>query len=431
MNLIEGIEVTPKRVEVRLNARFRRRYLWDDFFVEYDDDIGLDRMPLTVALAPFILNVVQLVWFSDDRYQFDALDEDLAQSLEAIRPAFQALYPRRRWAGELWVGNTVRNVANARSADGKEIDLLFTGGVDSVFTSLYNYPRRQNLITVWGNETALDFEEKWLAFRNQVRDFAGRFGHRNTFLKTNAKEIIRRKSIRPDIPVWWAYVQLGMGLPGLCIPVLHHRGAEAVLISSSQWEGYDYRWGTLPEIDDQVRCAGISVSHQAFDLTRQDKLNYIVAKCRDEALAPPRLTVCSRPYVLELNCQRCEKCLRTMTGIIVAGGDPPDFGFSIPAAEVWERVQGARDRHQLTMAKSELYLWQDIRKHAKAAIAGRRSTASEGFVGWLAEQDFETYSDEYTRRHRWKDQAKAWLDRNPALFEMTKRVIERRRWFGY
>ncbi len=435
INLIEDITVAGNRVGVKANAAFSRDHLRDDFYVEYMDDIGLDRMNETVALAPFILNVAQLVWIGDRDYEIDALDKDLAQSLEKIRPVFKTLYPRHGWEGRLQPRQLVDNVTKETTIDlGEETNLLFTGGVDSVLTSLQNYPRRQNLITVWGADVALDFEPKWLALRRSAESFAATYGHRNTFIKTNGKEIIRRKSIRPDIPVWWAYVQHGMGLTGLCIPVLYRGGAINLMISSSQWSGYDYPWGSLPDIDDRIRSAGITASHQGYDLTRQDKVNSIVAICDVKKLAPPKLNVCARPYASELNCEHCEKCLRTMTGIVVAGGDPRAFGFSCTTRDVWDRVRGSRESQALTMLRSELYLWLDIRENAEAALSRNGHVTDDDaqtFLHWLVDWDFETYSREFAYKHRWELRAKQWVSRYPALFELTKNVIERRRWFGY
>ena len=281
----------------------------------------------------------------------------------------------------------------------------------------------------------MDFESKWALVRCGVEAFAAKFGHRNTFIKTNGKEFIRRKSIRPDIPVWWAYVQHGMGLSGLCVPALYHDGATEIMISSSQWQGYDYPWGSLPEIDNEVRCAGIAPSHQGFDLTRQDKLKYIVAKSEKDELPFPDLRVCARPYAVEFNCERCEKCLRTMAGVVVAGGDPRHFGFSMTVRELHNELRESYERSHLTMLESELYLWQDIRKHAQAALSNRNgdkvSHDAETFLRWITGLGFEDYSRTYAHRHRWELRAKRWLSRYPALFEVTRNAIERRRWFGY
>ena len=283
MQLIDNIHVTARRLEITVAAPIRRTYLSGDFFVEYSEDIGLDRMEWAIALAPFLLNVAPLVWFSNDVYEIDVLDADLAASLEDLRQEMKRLYPRRRWDGRLVANRLVRSTAPAEAATSdRPMPMLFTGGVDSTFTSICHHPSPQTLITAWGNETALDFDEKWQVLSDHCRRFAEAYGHQNFFIKTNAKEIIRRKRIGPDIPVWWRNIQHGMGMLGLCLPAVWHWGGSEIRIASTIWQGgFDGAHGSAPNIDERVRCAGISVVHDGFEFSRQGKLDYIVKKCRE------------------------------------------------------------------------------------------------------------------------------------------------------
>ena len=200
------------------------------------------------------------------------------------------------------------------------------------------------------------------------------------------------------------------------------------MTDTSQWVGYDYPWGTLPEIDENVRCSNVSVDHDAYNMTRQDKLNHIVAKCHEENFPPPQMAVCSRPYTVTLNCERCEKCLRTMTGIIVAGGDPRDFGFSFAAKGVWELVQQAFDRFQLTMFESDLYYWQDIRDHAKTALAGCGGNVchkdTRDYLGWLAGRNLKAIHNHSSIAVDGRSMLSALLSWNPFLFEFVKMSLK-------
>ena len=392
-------------------------------------------MDKTVALAPFILNVAPLVWLSGETYEIDALDAELAQAVDEIRREIEGLYPRHRWDGRLEAARLVTNEVDSTPSDDR-LSMLFTGGVDSVYTSLKHYPTPQNLIAVWGNETALDFEDRWRLLSAECENFAGQFGHRNIFIKTNAKEIIKRKRIRPDIRVWWGDVQIGMGLLGLCIPALFRGGGTQIRISSSNWRGgYEGAFGTSPAIDDRVRCAGISGVHEAYDATRQDKLNYIVRKCRDGQLPMHVLRVCSRPYVNEFNCCDCEKCMRTMTGILVAGGELNEFGFPLSPDDVSRWVRGRYYATRLPIDEPVMHDWlsaQTTARHVvENGVANSAQTSVKEYLGWLYDLDLEDYSKRFTHRNRWAERAKKVLSINPQLFEFVKTTIERRSWFGY
>ena len=435
MQLIDDCMINANRLTVRANPAFRRKFLLDDFFVEYGEDIGLDRMDRTVALAPFILNVAPMVWFSGETYRIDALDADLAGALEATRMEVRRMYPRHRWDGRLEAARLVHSAVSARP-DEDRIALLFTGGVDSSYTSLLHYPTSQNLITIWGNETALEDDEKWRLFSRHCERFANQFGHRNLFIKTNAKEIVKRKRVPPDIAVWWANVQHGMGLPGLCMPAAYSWGMATVLISSTEWYGgYAGAWGSSPEIDNHVGCAGIGTCHEGFGVTRQEKLNYIVENIRNEQLPTPALTVCSRPYVRTLNCGVCEKCLRTMTGVLVAGGRLDDFGFSLSAERVIEEVEARFRAGRYLMDEQLAHSWiaiQDsVRKSLDAEEPSGMPTHVRDYLRWISDLDVRTYCARYQRRRRWVKRAKDILSASPLLYELTTRSIARRAWFGY
>ena len=435
-NLIEDIVVTGNRLEVRTNATFRRKFLWDDFFVEYNEDIGLDRMDASIYLAPFILNVAQLVWFSNENYRLDSLDVELARSLQLLRDHARALYPRRRWEGELVADRLVGHVRDESipPADADSVAILFTGGVDSVYSSFCHHPKRQLLITFWGNETPLDMPEKWEQIREQAAAFGERFGHHNLFIKSNAKEIIKRKSLRPDIPVWWPHLQREMGLVGLTIPALVHSDCPTVVISASKTHEFEHADNLEREIG-RLRCGGVSVRLEGYQLSRQDKLQHILATCRERGLPVPQFSVCARPSSKSLNCCRCEKCLRTACGILLAGGTPSAFGLPATPEEVVERIEDGFARYRLKMGPGELFFWRDMQEGALKTLAalGRPklaqtvATFSERFIA----RDLLAYATHYNRRNRWQHAAKNLLSRHPWLFERLRKAVERRGAFGY
>ena len=193
--------------------------------------------------------------------------------------------------------------------------------------------------------------------------------------------------------------------------------------------------GSSPEIDDRVRCAGISGVHVAFDETRQEKLNYVVRKCREEHLPVPQLRVCNRPYVDVLNCCDCEKCLRTMTGIIVAGGTPTEFGFPISPAEVSRRVQARYRATQLLIGETLQDDWLSMQPSARRMLenggAGDAPESVRDLLVWLGTLDIPDYIKRFKHRNRWTERAKKTLSLSPWLFETVKNTIERRSWFGY
>lgn len=80
-----------------------------------------------------------------------------------------------------------------------------------------------------------------------------------------------------------------------------------------------------PRIDREFAVASCNVIHDAYELSRQQKIRVIV-DAKKEADVQVNLRVCS---FKEENCNQCEKCFRTMIEIVAEGGNVNDFGFHI------------------------------------------------------------------------------------------------------
>ena len=85
-------------------------------------------------------------------------------------------------------------------------------------------------------------------------------------------------------------------------------------------------WGSMPETDDQIAWAGTRVKHDAYELTRSQKVEVIVdsfTTLQEEA----SVRVCYSELNEGLNCSECEKCLRTIFNILLLGDNPVKYGF--------------------------------------------------------------------------------------------------------
>jgi hypothetical protein len=90
----------------------------------------------------------------------------------------------------------------------------------------------------------------------------------------------------------------------------------AIFVASSREESRDLTRGIHPEIDPHFSSTAVRIRHGASPRTRLERLEAIAAAPR----AVEELVVClafpGPPY---LNCGECEKCVRTMTGLVAVG----------------------------------------------------------------------------------------------------------------
>ena len=88
---------------------------------------------------------------------------------------------------------------------------------------------------------------------------------------------------------------------------------------------------SYPTIDNELRFNGCWVYHDSFEYRRQEKIHRICSYV-DKTGVHVQFLVCWRSTVCT-NCCRCEKCIRTILGIIAVRGEPRRFGFNYSDSE--------------------------------------------------------------------------------------------------
>ena len=88
-------------------------------------------------------------------------------------------------------------------------------------------------------------------------------------------------------------------------------------IASGLHVAAEYPRGTHPMLDSLYGSSGVEIRHDPLPLTRFDRLRVLTENGGD---AIDELLVCmAYPGAPHLNCGECEKCLRTMTGLVALG----------------------------------------------------------------------------------------------------------------
>jgi hypothetical protein len=106
---------------------------------------------------------------------------------------------------------------------------------------------------------------------------------------------------------------------------LFRRTLSSASIAASYDPSFLEPWGTHPLLDPHYGSSAIEIRHEGFGLTRGERVGVVAAW--KEAL--PHLIVCHQAPLGggRLNCGRCEKCLRTMIDLDLAGALAPPAPF--------------------------------------------------------------------------------------------------------
>ena len=340
--LIEMIHVEKNKITAVINSSLKEKYLKEDFFIEYDDDIDLSGLDYSIVSMPCIMNLISLVWISGKDYYINSMDRDLFYSLIRLKRLFKVMYPRTEWNGNLIPKKIVLNklpftVSSYHKA------LLFSGGLDSTSTSFAHHNKKQLLITAWGQwDLPLKSPETWTMVKKRIVDFAKENGHSCSFIKSNYFDFLNRFALNrlsKEIFNWRIGTIEDIGWAGMTAPLLFIKGYPTLSIAGSDtWNmPYPAPSATSPFIDSNIRCAGICINHEQYELSRADKVEFVVNECKSKGLDKPFLTVC--PKQTGHNCGECKKCLMTIATLWALKEDPKEYGFSITYQEMIARMK--------------------------------------------------------------------------------------------
>lgn len=325
------------------------------FYAKYDRDVS--QVPKSLLIIPLLGNIATISWFGGFKLIVDELDKDYLNSLEKLKAIFQKNYPSYKIKGEVVAKQVINN-----SKTGDRSALLFSGGVDAFASYTRIRKESPDLITIKGADIKIKDTKAW--------DHFLKFNESEKAIESNPKEYIESNlrdfySYKVDLLIkdlgWWGKIQHGMGLISLLAPLSHLKGYSKIYIASSYTDNIDLNWGSTPEIDQTLSWSGLQVFHDGYELKRQDKVDLIAnyAATLDYNL---RLRVCYSELNQGLNCSSCEKCYRTILGIILAGQDPNEFGFRVTKSvypSIFKKLETAQ------LSKGSQYFWWELMEKAR------------------------------------------------------------------
>jgi len=292
-DLIESFKIINKnKIVVKANRSFSRQFIQEDFFAEYDESIDLTTLNKSIVMLPFILTIIPVVWVSNKTYSINAMDKDLYYSLQEVKKVFRIFYPEQKWEGELIPEQLVTNtIALSTIPDEPALALLFSGGLDSVDSSMSHSDIKQLLVTAWGSDIPLHKVGMWSGACRGCKQFAHTYGHEHTFVKSNFKRFIEeggrtQKSLanrlRKTPNLWRFYTSTALSYTGLAAPILTVNNISKILMASSHTFKDPSPLGTHPALDNNIRFAGIAVFHDGADRDRVQKIMHINTVCKEK-----------------------------------------------------------------------------------------------------------------------------------------------------
>lgn len=293
--------------------------------VTYSQSIG--DVPKGVAVIPLLCDVLPIVWLMDAEIVVDELDQSFYNSIAGFKNGYIKMYPELKFGGLVTAKKLISYTYNTEKSA-----VLFSGGVDAFNTLFSNMAEHPALITLWGADIACDNEEGWKPVQQQVEETAAKFDLSYYIVRTNFRKIISEATMTNFVQEknhalgWWHDFQHGIGIISHVAPIAYQYGIGKVYIASSFTAADTYTCASDPTIDNFVRFGNTVVIHDGYEYNRQMKIHNICSYTEEHHVTAP-LRVCWKSTTGR-NCCTCEKCYRTMMGVLAEGKDPQKLGFT-------------------------------------------------------------------------------------------------------
>ena len=327
------------------------------FYIEFQEDIS--SVPESILAIPLIANLAPISWYAGFELEIEELDEDFSNALKVIKQDFL----KRESVNEL-KGDVIPKKVVQNTFEKSKTAMLFSGGVDAYATYIRIFDKTPDLITLLGADIQIEDQKQWTDFTNFVES--------EGLLKNNDKEYITAnlrdfytyqvELLLTDIG-WWGKVQHGLALIGALAPLSYIKGYKEIYIASSYTDNINIEWGSTPQIDEAITWAnGVQVYHDGYDLKRQDKVD-LIADFAEKADTKFKLRVCYSEKRTEFNCSYCEKCFRTIFGLILNNKNPNDYGFNVDGS-VYDKMYTIFNIG--SGSKGVRYFWWELMEKAKS-----------------------------------------------------------------
>ena len=356
-------------------------------FVEYDRDVK--SVPDSILAIPFVSNLLAFSWVLDCNLWIREIDKTFYDSVPRIREAYREIYDHFPLNGRFAPAILTRNESTIDSSSTTKALLLFSGGADCQATFIRNLAKLPMLCNIQGWYKSLEDQDSAAdADKRDISSFASEYKVPTCFVRSNFARIIsdefdKHYAKKLGDTMWHGFLH-SMAFIGISIPIAYQSGINEIMIASSLTIGLNFLCASNLTTDSEFCFARHGfTTHDGFELNRQGKMGVIV-KHQLSTGKPYFMRVCS---FNDHNCCECEKCFRTILGIIAEGGNIKDFGFNIDGSLKDHWIDVLHRRAGLMSFKSEKFIhWPHIKKRM---LENYVNIDDKEFVDWFLTFDFD------------------------------------------
>ena len=325
---IENAELKDRLIINKLNipSKHIKYFRRPRFYAGYDIPINVNKSLLNI---PAVSSIITYGWVLNEDIEIETLDESYIKNIQWLKEFYEKIYDMD-FKSELIVKKPVHN-----ETESDETALFFSGGLDSTYSLFHNIEKNPRMIMICGYDMymskgiTLMIRDKWV---KTYKEFAEKINRRINFIYTNTREIINEDNVkiysgRYFKNSYWDSLRHGICLAGMGAPLTDY--FKTLMTSANgcvEWDTVtkENPYGTGVNVNPRMGWGNINiVDDGAIDRFRKAIEIKSYLNSRDITLR-----VCYKP-ILRLNCMECEKCLRTLSILLIVGIDPSKCGFKV------------------------------------------------------------------------------------------------------
>lgn len=248
---------------------------------------------LAIALIPAMKHGINIQAVGD-------VSPLIMDALPKIQSAFKAMKPRLSLV-------SISGISSHTPSPPKEFraGVFFAAGVDSYYVLIKNQNEITDLIFVRGFNIPLGEDELLKRVSRSVHRAADVFGKNVVEIETN---------LRPFLESHFPWL-FGFGPALASVGHLLADEFSRLFIASAHDDQYLMRAGSTPEIDPLWSTEFLTFTHEGLEASRLQRIKLL----SQYPIVLDTLQVCNNNPGGEYNCGRCEKCIRTMIELRIAG----------------------------------------------------------------------------------------------------------------
>ena len=259
-------------------------YFRENLFINYD--IDLSEVPVSILNIPFVANIYPMCWFLGATLKVKSLDKNFFESIEKVKQEFAKFYPEILFRNSKLIVEQLEetnHVSNNKA-------MLFSGGVDA----LYTYSRLDNqdvkLITIHGADIEIQNVSQWEKIKSITKSLELTKSNPYFFIKSNVRRFYRSKTeklIFNNNQDWWTLIQHGLSLTSLIAPIAYKNNIGEIYIGSTLDTSKDFLpWGSS-YIDNYIAWASTQVIHHGQEANRFTKMRLLCDYFQEKKIPTP------------------------------------------------------------------------------------------------------------------------------------------------